>query len=94
MSQIIVQKLNGLQVLGPLLRTNKVNLQRNVVALVGHLTKNPNLHSAIGKRQTKLCCFIKHLFISILDIFSSFEKKCPLLTLNMKTGQNLRWKNM
>lgn len=50
MSQIIVQKLNGLQVLGPLLRSNKVNLQRNVVALVGHLTKNPNLHSAIARK--------------------------------------------
>lgn len=51
MSQIIVQKLNGLQVLAPLLKSNKVNVQRNTVALVGNLTKNPNLHNAIGKKQ-------------------------------------------
>lgn len=49
MSQIIVQKLNGLQVLSPLLSSNKVNLQRSAMGLVGNLTKNPNLHNAIGK---------------------------------------------
>ncbi|XP_041835978.1 plakophilin-1 [Melanotaenia boesemani] len=50
MSQIIVQKLNGLQVITPLLKSNRINLQRNTVALVGNLTKNPNLHSAIGRK--------------------------------------------
>uniref|UniRef100_A0AAQ5YRR7 Plakophilin 1b n=1 Tax=Amphiprion ocellaris TaxID=80972 RepID=A0AAQ5YRR7_AMPOC len=50
MSQTIVQKLNGLQVLSPLLRTRKVNLQRSTLALMGNLTKNPNLHSAIGRK--------------------------------------------
>uniref|UniRef100_A0A3B4T3E1 Plakophilin-1-like n=1 Tax=Seriola dumerili TaxID=41447 RepID=A0A3B4T3E1_SERDU len=49
MSQAIVQKLNGLQVISPLLKSNKVSLQRNTVALVGNLTKNPNLHNALGK---------------------------------------------
>lgn len=49
MSQTIVQKLNGLRVISPLLRSNKVNIQRNTVALVGNLTKNPNLHNAMGK---------------------------------------------
>uniref|UniRef100_H3BXI4 Plakophilin 1b n=1 Tax=Tetraodon nigroviridis TaxID=99883 RepID=H3BXI4_TETNG len=50
MSQVIVQKLNGLQVLGPLLQSNKVNLQRNAMALIGNLAKNPNLHSAIARK--------------------------------------------
>lgn len=50
MSQIIVQKLNGLQVLSPLLQSNKINLQRNTMALMGNLTRNPNLHNAIGER--------------------------------------------
>ncbi|XP_076604475.1 plakophilin-1 isoform X2 [Chaetodon auriga] len=50
MSQLIVQKLNGMQVLGPLLKSKKVNLQKNVVALVGNLTKNPNLHNAIARK--------------------------------------------
>ncbi|XP_063766747.1 plakophilin-1 isoform X2 [Eleginops maclovinus] len=47
MSQTIVQKLKGLQVISPLLKSNKVNIQRNTVALVGNLAKNPNLHTAI-----------------------------------------------
>ncbi|XP_035517096.1 plakophilin-1-like isoform X2 [Morone saxatilis] len=50
MSQIIVQKLNGLQVISPLLKSSKVNLQRNTTALVGNLTKNPNLHSVIARK--------------------------------------------
>ncbi|XP_053171541.1 plakophilin-1 [Scomber japonicus] len=50
MSQTIVQKLNGLQVISPLLKSNKVNLQRNAVALVRSLIQNPNLHSAIARR--------------------------------------------
>lgn len=57
MSQIIVQKLNGMQVLSPLLRSDRVNLQRGAVALVGNLTRNPNLHNPIGEgkktKQTK-----------------------------------------
>ncbi|TMS19277.1 Plakophilin-1 [Larimichthys crocea] len=50
MSQIIVQKLNGLKTISPLLKSNKVNLQRNVVALVRNLTKNPNLHNNIARK--------------------------------------------
>ncbi|KAI3369847.1 hypothetical protein L3Q82_024656, partial [Scortum barcoo] len=50
MSQIIVRKLNGLKVISPLLRSDKVNLQRSTVALVGNLTKNPNLHSTIAHK--------------------------------------------
>ncbi|XP_047439689.1 plakophilin-1 isoform X2 [Mugil cephalus] len=50
MSQTIVQKLNGLRVLTPLLKSDKVNLQRSAVSLVGNLTKNPNLHSAIARK--------------------------------------------
>uniref|UniRef100_A0A3B3Z6Y1 Uncharacterized protein n=1 Tax=Periophthalmus magnuspinnatus TaxID=409849 RepID=A0A3B3Z6Y1_9GOBI len=45
MSHTIVNKLNGLQVIGPLLKSNKVNLQRNVMALVRNLTRNPSLHT-------------------------------------------------
>lgn len=51
MSHMIVRKLNGLQVLSPLLQSNKINLQRNAMALIGNLTRNPNLHSAIGKKR-------------------------------------------
>uniref|UniRef100_A0A8D0DFG3 Plakophilin 1 n=1 Tax=Sander lucioperca TaxID=283035 RepID=A0A8D0DFG3_SANLU len=51
MSQTIVQKLNGLQVISPLLKSNKVTMQKNTVALVANLAKNPNLHNAIGKTQ-------------------------------------------
>lgn len=50
MSQTIVSKLNGLQVLGPLLKSNKVNVQRNVVALVRNLTRSSNLHNALARR--------------------------------------------
>lgn len=49
MSQNIVQKLKGLHVISPLIKSPKVNIQKNTVALVGNLTKNPNLHIAIGK---------------------------------------------
>ncbi|XP_055016570.1 plakophilin-1-like isoform X2 [Boleophthalmus pectinirostris] len=48
MSHTIVNKLNGLQVIGPLLKSNKVNLQRNVVALVRNLSRNPSLHNALA----------------------------------------------
>uniref|UniRef100_A0A8C6T5W1 Plakophilin 1b n=1 Tax=Neogobius melanostomus TaxID=47308 RepID=A0A8C6T5W1_9GOBI len=50
MSQTIVSKLNGLQVLGPLLKSNNVNVQRNVVALVRNLTRSSNLHNALARR--------------------------------------------
>lgn len=50
MSQTIVQKLHGLQVITPLIRSNKVNLQKNIVALVGNLTKNRNLHSTLSRK--------------------------------------------
>lgn len=71
MSQTIVQKLNGLQVLTPLLKSNKVNIQRNTVALVRNLTQNPNLTSVIGKKQVQDTCS-KLLF---QNIFSLLEKK-------------------
>ncbi|XP_068568622.1 plakophilin-1 [Cebidichthys violaceus] len=50
MSQTIVQKVNGLQVISPLIKSKKVNMQRNAVALVGNLTQNSNLHSAIARK--------------------------------------------
>ncbi|XP_075952897.1 plakophilin-1 isoform X1 [Anarhichas minor] len=50
MCQTIVQKVNGLQVIGPLIKSKKVNMQRNAVALVGNLTQNPNLHSVIARK--------------------------------------------
>lgn len=49
MSQIIVQKLNGLQVISPFLKSNKANLQRSAVALVGNMSRNPNLQNAMGE---------------------------------------------
>ncbi|KAF1391995.1 hypothetical protein PFLUV_G00047900 [Perca fluviatilis] len=50
MSQTIVQKLNGLQVISPLLKSHKVTVQKNTVALVANLAKNPNLHNAIARK--------------------------------------------
>ncbi|KAM9813733.1 plakophilin-1-like [Neosynchiropus ocellatus] len=50
MSQIIVQKLKGMHTIGPLLRSNKVNLQRSTVALVGNLCKNPTLHGTLARK--------------------------------------------
>ncbi|XP_030274588.1 plakophilin-1 isoform X2 [Sparus aurata] len=50
MSQIIVQKLNGLKAITPLIQSNKVNVQRCAVALVGNLTKNPNLHNSLARK--------------------------------------------
>nr|XP_019952033.1 PREDICTED: plakophilin-1-like [Paralichthys olivaceus] len=50
MGHTIVQKLNGLKVICPLLKSNKVNLQKSAVALVGNLTKNPSLHNAIARK--------------------------------------------
>ncbi|XP_053723471.1 plakophilin-1-like [Synchiropus splendidus] len=50
MSQIIVQKLKGMHVIGPLLRSNKVNLQRSSMALLGNLCKNPTLHGTLARK--------------------------------------------
>ncbi|XP_037535772.1 plakophilin-1 [Nematolebias whitei] len=50
MSQMIVQKLNGMQIISPLLTSDKINLQKSAMALVANLMKNPNLHTAIGNR--------------------------------------------
>ncbi|XP_072237796.1 plakophilin-1 [Leuresthes tenuis] len=66
MSQIIVQKLNGLSVISPLLKSDKANLQKSTVALVGNLTKNPNLHSAIGRKA----------FPELLGLLSKGTKGC------------------
>uniref|UniRef100_A0A3Q2PQ68 Plakophilin 1b n=1 Tax=Fundulus heteroclitus TaxID=8078 RepID=A0A3Q2PQ68_FUNHE len=50
MSQIIVQKLNGLPNIIPFLKSEKVNLQKISVALVGNLIKNPSLHQAMDRK--------------------------------------------
>lgn len=52
-SQMIVQKVNGLQVICPLVKSEKVNIQRSAVALLGNLTKTPNLTNSIGMRKKK-----------------------------------------
>ncbi|KAJ3602958.1 hypothetical protein NHX12_030702 [Muraenolepis orangiensis] len=49
-SQMVVKKLNGLAIIKPLLRSPKVNLQRNTVALVANLSKNPNLCNPIARK--------------------------------------------
>lgn len=49
MSQTIVQKLNGLSFVAPLIGSNKINLQKSIVALVGNLSKSRNLSSTIGE---------------------------------------------
>lgn len=78
MGQTIVQKLGGLQVISPLLNSNKVNLQRNTVALVGNLTKNPVLHSAIGEEQNQnLSIWLHSVFVFIGKMSSVYFKyKC------------------
>ena len=91
MSQIIVQKLNGLKAITPLIQSNKVNVQRCAVALVGNLTKNPNLHNSLGKKHAQdknwfyVACANIHSFISFLHIFSLFEKENDLLVLYLNT---------
>ncbi|XP_061784830.1 plakophilin-1-like [Nerophis lumbriciformis] len=50
MSQNIVQKLEGLQAISPLLKSNKVSVQRNAVALVRNLSKNTNLHGTLARK--------------------------------------------
>ncbi|XP_028303371.1 plakophilin-1-like isoform X2 [Gouania willdenowi] len=60
MRQNIVRKLNGLPDISPLIQSNNVNLQRNIVYLVGNLTKNPNLHDAI----------VREVFPKLLSVLS------------------------
>ncbi|XP_060925118.1 plakophilin-1 [Limanda limanda] len=48
MGHTIVKKLNGLQVISPLLKSNKANLQKSTVALVGNLSNNSSLQRAIA----------------------------------------------
>ncbi|XP_074534736.1 plakophilin-1-like [Halichoeres trimaculatus] len=50
MSQIVVQKLNGLKVITPLLKSNRINLQRSSVALARNLIRNPNLHNTLARK--------------------------------------------
>lgn len=57
MSQNIVQKLNGLHYISPLLKSPKPNLQKSAVALVGNLSKNQRLQSSMGElEESKSCC--------------------------------------
>ncbi|XP_064161515.1 plakophilin-1-like [Anguilla rostrata] len=51
MSQAIVQKLNGLQHIAPLLQSSNPGIQRTAVALVGNLSRNPRLQRLMA-RQT------------------------------------------
>ncbi|XP_041745058.1 plakophilin-1 isoform X1 [Coregonus clupeaformis] len=51
MSQSIVQKLNGLPHISPLLQSSNSSLQKTAVALVGNLAKNQRLQSIMA-RQT------------------------------------------
>lgn len=50
MSQIIVQKLNGLPAIAPLLRSPKPNIQKSAMTLVGNLTKNQRLQTSIARQ--------------------------------------------
>ncbi|XP_029007815.1 plakophilin-1-like [Betta splendens] len=50
MSQTIVQKLNGLSHITPLITSNKINLQKSIVALIGNLSKNRNLNNTIARK--------------------------------------------
>ncbi|XP_046882190.1 plakophilin-1-like [Hypomesus transpacificus] len=51
MSQTVVQKLNGLRVISPLLRSPKPSLQRGAISLLGNLARNPRLHTAIARQS-------------------------------------------
>ncbi|KAL6112523.1 pkp1 [Pungitius sinensis] len=65
MSHTIVQKLNGLRVICPLVKSEKVNIQKSAVALLGNLTKNPNLTNAIARKALPY----------LLDILSAGTEK-------------------
>ncbi|XP_023810698.1 plakophilin-1 [Oryzias latipes] len=47
-SHIIVKKLDGMKILSPLVRSSKVNLQKNILTLINYMMKNPDLKSTIG----------------------------------------------
>ncbi|KAJ8259620.1 hypothetical protein GJAV_G00171530 [Gymnothorax javanicus] len=51
MSQSIVQKLNGLQNIAPLLQSSNPGIQKTAVALTGNLARNPRLQRSMA-RQT------------------------------------------
>lgn len=51
MSQTIVQKLNGLQYIEPLLPNSNNSLQKTVMSLVGNLSRNPALTSNLGEKS-------------------------------------------
>ncbi|XP_037347216.2 plakophilin-1 [Pungitius pungitius] len=65
MSHTIVQKLNGLRVICPLVKSEKVNIQKSAVALLGNLTKNPNLTNAIARKALP----------NLLDVLSAGTEK-------------------
>ncbi|XP_034021405.1 plakophilin-1 isoform X2 [Thalassophryne amazonica] len=50
MSQTIVQKLNGMKVIEPLLKSGKANVQKNTMALVGNLAKNPQVQNTLARK--------------------------------------------
>ncbi|KAM9799018.1 plakophilin-1 [Syngnathus typhle] len=50
MSQTVAQKLDGLPVITPLLKSDKVTLQRNAVALMRNFSKNPNLQGILARK--------------------------------------------
>uniref|UniRef100_G3NN56 Plakophilin 1b n=1 Tax=Gasterosteus aculeatus aculeatus TaxID=481459 RepID=G3NN56_GASAC len=64
-SQMIVQKVNGLQVICPLVKSEKVNIQRSAVALLGNLTKTPNLTYSIARKALP----------NLLDVLSAGTKQ-------------------
>lgn len=68
MSEMIVQKLKGLQFISPLLTSDRINLQTTAIGLLGNLAKNPNLHTVISKTQ-KLGFFELNYMIWILNEF-------------------------
>ncbi|XP_061077049.1 plakophilin-1-like [Conger conger] len=50
MSQAIVQKLNGLQHIAPLVQSSNPSIQRTAVALVGNLTRTPRLQKSMARQ--------------------------------------------
>ncbi|KAG7477815.1 hypothetical protein MATL_G00073610 [Megalops atlanticus] len=50
MSQTIVQKLNGLQHISPLLQASNRSLQSKATGLVGNLSRNSQLHSSMARQ--------------------------------------------
>ncbi|KAJ8370402.1 hypothetical protein SKAU_G00104300 [Synaphobranchus kaupii] len=50
MSQAIVQKLNGLPEIIPLLESSSPSLQKTAVSLVGNLSRNPSLQKSLARQ--------------------------------------------